>query len=419
MRKRWIAAALSIVLLVSAPLSFSSGCGTSVVAGATDLMAGIKPNQVNTSYDAVKSYSAVIDFTIKLFQQSASPDKNSLISPLCVLYALAMTANGADGNTLAQMEDVFGIALPELNAYLHSYMSNISSSKNAKLSIANSIWFRDANVLTVNIDFLQINADYYRASIYKSPFDSSAVKAINKWVSDNTDGMIDEVLKNIDPEIMMFLINAIAFDAKWQDAYKDSQVRDGIFTALSGGKCNVAMMYSSENMYLDDGYATGFIKYYAGGRYAFAALLPNDGVLINEYIATLTGQSLAYTLRSAQDIEVSAAIPVFESEYELEMKKILWDMGMRDAFIDELANLTKLGSHAYRNLFVGSVFHKTFISVDPEGTKAAGVVIVEAEITSAREYKTVHLDRPFVYMLLDCETNLPFFIGAMTDVSQS
>ncbi len=274
MGKRLITTVLGVILLVSAPLSFLSGCRTPAVVGAIDLMSGIKPNRINASYDAVKSYSAVIDFAVKLFQQSAPPDENSLISPLCVLYALAMTANGADGNTLAQMEDVFGLSVPELNAYLYSYMNNIASGKDSKFSIANSIWINNADPFVVNRSFLQVNADYYKASIYKAPFDHSTLEAINGWVSDKPDGMIKDALGRIDPTSVMFLINAIAFDAKWQDAYTKSQVQDGFFTALSGNKQNAKMMYSDESVYLDDGNATGFLKYYVGGRYAFAALLP-------------------------------------------------------------------------------------------------------------------------------------------------
>ena len=419
MGNKLVSAILGVLFLISAPLGLLSGCTVptgeaSVGSGEViDLMSGIRPSNVSVAQGSLDS-SAVIDFAVRLFQQSTPSDKNSLISPLSVLCALAMTANGADGNTLAQMEEVFGISISDLNAYLYWYLQSLSSDSEASFHAANSIWFKDTATLTVENDFLQLNADYYGADIYRASFDDNTLKAVNDWVNDHTDGMIEELLTEISPNDVMYLINALAFDAKWQDVYQDNEVRPGTFTSLLGEERVIDMMYSDESLYLDDGKATGFIKYYAGGRYAFAALLPNEGLAIDAYIATLTGQGLADTLGNAQHIAVSAAIPKFESEYSLTMNGILRGMGMSDAFDGRLANLTKLGRSTGGNLYISTVIHKTFISVDPKGTRAAAVVGVGVTAVSARRY--VYLDRPFVYMLIDCETNLPFFIGAMMDV---
>ncbi len=138
---------------------------------------------------------------------------------------------------------------------------------------------------------------------------------------------------------------------------------------------------------------------------------------IDEYISGLTGEGLASTLRNAQNIEVSAAIPVFKSDFDIEMSDIMSGLGMGDAFNEHLANLTKLGYAPGENLFISTLIHKTFISVDPAGTKAAAVgIVVIGKTVTMQTSKVVHLDRPFVYMLLDCETNLPFFIGAMMSI---
>jgi serpin B len=398
MGKKLVAIVLGIVLVLSTPLLALSGCGTPAMA-RVDL--------------------ATIDFAVRLFQQSVSSEENTLISPLSVLCALVMTANGADGNTLAQMENVFGFSISELNECLYSYIQTISSDDECKFHLANSIWFRNSDLFTVEKDFLQTNADYYGAGIYKALFDDDTLKAINDWVSDNTDGMIKDILDGIDPLDVMYLINALTFDATWQDIYGSNQVRNSVFTAQSGAKRDVEMMYSDEQTYLDDGNATGFIKYYAGGRYAFAALLPNEGMTISEYISTLTGQGLANTLRNAQNIKVSAALPKFKSEYSLEMKDVLVGMGMRDAFDRDLANFAKLGSSPMGECYMKSVVHKTFISVDAHGTKAGAATLVKmvARGIDTEKYKTVYLNRPFVYMLIACETTLPFFIGTVLDLA--
>ncbi len=417
MKKQLIAGLLSLSLALSILFSVS-GCGTA--AQAADLMAGVKANKVSEEAELTGGDSiAIADFAVKLFQNSTS-DENTLVSPLSVLCALAMTANGARSETLAQMEDVFGLSVPELNDYLRTYLNTLPSGDKYKVGIANSIWFKDVKTLTVEKDFLQTNADYYGASVYKAPFDEKTLKDINAWVTDKTDGMIEDILDEIPDDAVMYLINALAFDAEWETIYKESQVRDGEFTTEDGETRDVEMMYASEYQYLDDGSAAGFIKYYADRKYAFAALLPNEGVLINDYIASLTGDKLISTFQNAQSVEVNTAIPKFESAYSAEMSGMLKSMGMTDAFDDDRADFTGLGKSEEGNLFISRVIHKTHIAIDEKGTKAGASTAVEIipQSEPMEEPKTVNLDRPFVYMLIDCQTNLPLFIGAVTDIGE-
>ncbi len=419
MKTRMIAGGLSLALIFSAMLSFS-GCGVNVQAA--DLMSGVKANTVKTDADlAGEDSNAIADFAVKLFQNSVSVPENTLVSPLSVLCALAMTANGAKGETLAQMENVFGLSVPELNDYLHSYLKSLPTGDKYKVSVADSIWFKDDESLSVEKNFLQTNADYYGASIYKAPFDEGTLKDLNAWVSDSTDGMIENILDKIPEVAVMYLVNALAFDAEWEHIYKESQVRDGTFTTEAGDVRNVEMMYGTEDRYLEDGSATGFIKYYADRKYAFAALLPNEGVSVADYVASLTGEGLMGTLDNAQDVEVKTAIPKFEFEYSVEMSDILQSMGMADAFDVGAADFTGLGRSADGNIFISRVLHKTYIAVDEKGTKAGAATAVAMGAGAAapvEEPKTVYLDRPFVYMLIDCETHLPIFIGATMDISR-
>ncbi len=128
------------------------------------------------------------------------------------MLALAMTANGADGQTKAEMEELLGgnIKLNDLNEYLYALVKNMPSNEKNKLKISNSIWFKDADQFSVNKDFLQTNANYYNVVVYKSAFDSQTVKDINNWVNENTDGMIDKILEQINENEIMYLINAVA-----------------------------------------------------------------------------------------------------------------------------------------------------------------------------------------------------------------
>ena len=401
-----------IALLILSAITLSA-CGVNT----PNLTDGITPRDNLPTANADDFGSVIADFGVRLFKQSFEADKNTLISPLSVLSALAMTANGADSETLSQMESVLGANVDTLNAYVKSYIDALPVSEKSKLSLANSIWFTDDTRFTVNEDFLQTNADYYRADIYKAPFNSATCRDINSWVKEKTDGMITKVLDNIPADAIMYLINALAFEAEWQEIYEKYQVSDAIFTTEDGGERTVDMMYSDEYGYLESESATGFIKYYKQSKYAFAALLPNENVSLSDYVASLNGGELYEMLSNPMGATVEAGLPKFEFEYSCEMADILAAMGMPDAFNPDIADFTKLGSSTRGNIFISRVLHKTYISVAEKGTKAGAVTVIEMKDAAAAipiEPKRVILDRPFLFMLIDTETNLPFFIGTVT-----
>ena len=407
---------ISLVLLCAMAVNLT-GCATTV--HAEDLMEGVTPNSVTALNDLSSGSADVTDFAIRLFKQTNENGKNTLISPLSVLCALAMTANGAEGETREQMEAVLGMSVEELNLYLYSYINSLPQGEKYKLSVANSIWFTDDDRFTVNQDFLQTNADYYGADIYKTPFDKQTLKDINNWVKNETDNMIPKVLEDIPDAAIMYLINALAFEAEWTEIYEKNQVRDKTFTKEDGTKQDVELMYSTEGKYLEDENATGFIKYYKERKYAFVALLPNEGVTVSEYVNSLDGASLAALLANAESRSVETAIPKFESEYDIEMSSILEAMGMSNAFNVTFANFSGIGDSTEGGIYISKVIHKTYIQVGEKGTKAGAVTAIEMNDGSAGppdEVKQVYLDRPFVYMLIDCETNIPFFIGTMMGV---
>ena len=405
------------VLLVCAMAINLTGCTSQVQA--KNLVENMTPKDVEPTTDLSSQNDAVTDFALRLFQNTNTTTENTLISPLSVLCALSMTANGANAKTLEEMEQVLGMTPEDLNQYLYTYVRNLPQGENYKLSLANSIWFTDDERFTVRENFLQTLTDYYKADIYAAPFDNQTCKDINNWVEENTDGMIPEILDQIPPNAVMYLINALAFDARWSETYKKYQVREGDFTKEDGTIQKADFMYSTEHSYLEDDRATGFVKYYKGGKYAFVALLPKDGIDLSQYISSLTGDALHDLLNEPAYTTVYTSIPKFESEYSVEMSEILKAMGMTSAFDPATADFTDLGSSTAGNIYINRVLHKTYISVEEEGTKAAAVTAVEPGDGAAieqEEPKEVYLDRPFVYMLIDCENNIPFFMGTMTDM---
>ena len=410
---------LIALLLVLAMALGMTACSQ---VSANDLMKDVPAKAVDVLPDMDAGAAAAADFGVRLFKTSMEEGENTLISPLSVLYALAMTANGADGETLTQMEQVLGMDVDNLNSYMLSLLDLLPESKDYKMSLANSIWFKDDPNFAVEQSFLQTNADYYGAGAYKAAFDEGTRNDINNWVKEHTDGMIPEIIDEIPDEAIMYLVNALAFDAKWADEYEEHQIREGRFTMEDGTRQDVDMMHSEEHTYLEDDMATGFIKYYKDRKYAFVAMLPNEGVSVSQYVDSLTGEHLRELLNNPQDLTVFASIPKFETEYDIEMSEVLQEMGMTDAFDWQVADFSNLGTYNVdgMNICINRVLHKTFISVTEQGTRAGAATAVEMVAEGAMEiveFKEVVLDRPFVYMLIDCETNLPFFIGTMMNVN--
>lgn len=360
---------------------------------------------------------AVTDFSLRVFQESLSDEENTLISPLSVLYALSMTANGAKDNTLMQMEEVLGLDTTEWNTYLSAYKKTLSSET---LNIANSIWVNEEERFTVEPDFLQINTEYYDAGIFSEIFDEAALSKINQWVSEETSGKIDRILEEIPEDAVMYLINALAFEGKWEEPYEEAQLHEGIFNLEDGTEQIVDFMYAEENSYLEGENATGFLKYYKDGKYAFAAILPNEGVSLKDYISALDGETLYEMVHSVQDADVKTETPQFVASYEIEMNEMFKELGMTDAFDPALADFSGLGHSDNGNIYIGKILHKTYLSLDAQGTEASGVtaveMIAECALEIVEEPKYVYLDRPFMYMIMDCEEGIPIFMGTVLNV---
>jgi serpin B len=330
-----------------------------------------------------------------------------------------MTANGANSTTKEEMELLLagGSTIEELNEFLYSYVNQLPSEKGSKLNISNSSWFtNDENKFTVKQDFLQANANFYGAAAYKTPFDDTTIKDINLWVKNNTDGMIQEIIDDINQDTIMYLINAVVFDAKWKKVYKKKDISSGEFTAWNGTKRNVKMMKSDERLYIDDGNATGFIKNYQNDHYSFVTLLPNNEVSIEDYISTLTGEHLLSLIKNAKTASVSAQLPKFKFDYSIEMNDALKALGFVTSFDSDRANFSNLGSYPDGNIYIAEVLHKTFISVDELGTKAGAVTEVGMKGATTESGYRVILDRPFLFAIVDNETKLPVFIGTVMDI---
>lgn len=397
---------IALLLLTALVLG---GCAASPAAPipnaasvSVNLMASITPKPVTGSSDGAAFSKAVSDFSVSLLQKAAKSGETVVLSPYSVLQALGMTANGANGETLEQLVKAFGMQLDALNAAFAAVQPDDAFQN------ANAIWFRDDGSLEVSSDFLQACADYYGADAYGAPFDEQTRKDINSWVSTHTDGMIPEMLKELNQGVALCLVNALCFEGKWAQTYSEDSVWDGTFHAADGTEQSARMMSSDEALYLKDGNATGFLKPYAGGRYSLAAILPNGS--LDDYVQKLDGDMLRSLIENATQDEVRATMPQMELKSDVELADALRAMGITDVFE---GNADLSGISAEQELCVGRVLHSAALRVDEKGTKAAAATAVEIETMSLREGYNVMLDRPFLLLIWDNQAGMPIFLAAV------
>lgn len=413
---------LTVTLLLS--IMFTA-CAGPISKNSSNLMDNIQKSDLapieisDISEQQLSRREEITDFSLKLFNENFE-DKNILISPMSIVSALGMLANGANGNTLSEMEEALNSDIQGLNDYLKAYTAYLPSNEKYKVSLANSIWFKDDEGLNVNRDFLQINKDYYDASVYKAAFDKSTKDDINAWVKDKTNGMIKTLLEQAPPkDAVMYLINALSFDAEWENVYKNTQINDGEFTLENGEKQVVEFMSSSEFSYLENEMVTGFMKPYKDDKYAFVALLPKENISMVDLIKFIEAKDLISLIENKKDEEVYAKMPKFSMEFDTLLNETLQSLGILDAFDEKKADFTSLGKSVDGNIYISRVIHKTIIDLDEKGTKAGAVTAVEMVTESApmEEPKKVVLDRPFFYMIVDTEQNLPLFMGSLMSVN--
>lgn len=372
--------------------------------------------------------NAAANFAFELLKESNKADyegNSLLVSPLSVMLALSMTANGAEGETLKQFEEVLGdkMGIGDLNAQLFNYTSSLSSTEKAKFNLANAVWFTSSPTFSVNRHFISRIENTFDADIVAADMTNPATAdEINSWVKKETFDMIDKIIDegSLDGRTIMVLLNAIAFDAKWETEIADKSCYEDYFNGTDGKKA-VKFMRTSGNRYLEGNNEIGFIKNYAGGDYAFLALLPDEGIDINDYVASLSGKEFLKICEKdfGDRYEVSAVIPHFSFDCSLNMNGVLGEMGIKDAFNPFTADLSGIGESANGTLHISDVLHKTHIELDNKGTKAAAVTSVTVKATGmspSTGVKNVVLDRPFVYAIIDTQTGLPIFLGVCENI---
>lgn len=360
---------------------------------------------------------ATADFGFELFGYALAQDKNALISPVSVMAALAMTADGAKGETLAQIETVLGMTNEDLREHYGGYVH--PSNSDEQLRFANSLWLRNDGSFQVNRNFVSRTLSAYGADVFSEPFDNSTKNKINFWISENTDGEIKNMLSEIPSETVSYLINTVLFEAEWAEPYHKPNVRENyIFHSASGKNQKVTMLHSGEYGLVEIGKTKGFVKNYANCNYAFVGLLPDNGVSVEAAAASFSGKEFIDAVRNTADVKVVVTVPKFDFDCKFELNDALKAMGMPAAFNSAQADFTNLGVSPLGNIYIGKVLHNSFIRFDEKGTKAGAATVVQFDAGSAMVQERIEylvFDRPFIYAIIDRTSGMPIFIGAVKE----
>ncbi|MEH2939313.1 serpin family protein [Oscillospiraceae bacterium 44-5] len=366
---------------------------------------------------------ALASFGLKLLQKTREADKQSpLVSPLSVALALSMTANGADGNTLAQFQEVLGggVDLEELNAacaqYLSDYQGLLGSSQ---CRIANSLWKDHSG--GIYEDFVSKCRGYYSAQVYEAELsEPRIVDDLNGWVSDKTNKMIPQIIDQPFPEeTACLLVNALYLKNSWLSEFDPLSTHTMDFHHAGGPDSQVEYLrkFDTQLSYLQGKGAQGVVLPYDDGRLAFVAILPDlypDSPDLGQWLNNLEGNSLSQLIINREDaLFVSFAMPKFTAEWSGSLTDILSELGLEDAFDAARADFSNLGDSP-EGYYISQVIHATKIEVNEKGTEAAAATVVAAESGAAappQEGITLILDRPFLYGIVDLYTGVPLFLG--------
>jgi len=387
---------------------------------------GNEVGKVTFTEEELKRYhDLTADWAMKLLNKSyREGEGNVLVSPLSVESAFMLAANGAKGQTLEEILQLFWgenrkpteEELAFANAFLSMYINGIESSENGEVAVANSIWVNKGMGLTLQKDYERSMKKLFDAEVEAVSFDEKTLEMVNKWCEAHTAGQIKEILSDMSPMDAMYLINAINFDAKWEEPYMPEQVEVGEFTGADGSKMPAKLMSSQERIYLNCKKGYGVERFYENG-FAFTALLPNEGVTVKELIESLDGKAWTEMLDNPTYGEVYTKLPKFEINGEYEMRDMLSEMGIGTAFSNEADFSGMINEET--SLQIDRVIHKTHIAVDENGTKAAAATALAMRCMALPQQEVFHvdLDRPFVYAIIDTEMNLPIFIGVVEEIN--
>jgi serine protease inhibitor len=359
-----------------------------------------------------------LELTVQLGRQDAG--QNVFLSPANVAIALAMTANGARGETLQSMLSALNLNTLDLETVNSNFAALqallVRDEPGATIAIANALWARAG--VAFNADFLQRTQGFYDARIEALDFDQpDAPKTINEWVRRQTNDKIPAVVERIPEEIILLLMSAIYFNGKWETPFNPEFTQDRPFYLLNGTTKELPTMYRSDDFeYLKgDGFQAVRLPY-AGGGVRMVIILPDADRTLTQLMDQLSIENWESWREQFSVKEGQLYLPRFTTRYDKQLNQALSAMGMTEAFDDGRADFSGMRP-VPPALFISQVRHVAYVDVNEAGTEAAAVTSVEMGITSAMPTETflMQVDRPFFFAIEETSTGSILFTGLITE----
>ena len=352
------------------------------------------------------------DFAFNLFRK-ARGEKSKILSPLSITFALGMLNNGADGQTLKEINQTLGFGdagADAINAFCQKMLKESNTlDEKTKALIANTIFVNEGLGCRLQEGFIDKANTYYDAQPQNRDFDDGeTMDVINQWANDHTMGMIPEVLDedSFHPDAVSYLLNALYFKGMWSNPFRKDMTRNESF----GGGEEVPMMHKmgQEFQYTENDLYQAVVLPYGNGAYQMTVFLPHEDKTVGEVLETLNGSN--WQLEGSWK-EVDLKLPRFETDTYQPLVKEMSELGMPTAF----SLSAEFPWFCNTPVYISNMFQVAKIKLDEEGTEAAAVTVIEAtETAMPEEPKRFHANRPFLYIISEQSTGAIFFIGQFT-----
>ncbi len=350
-------------------------------------------------------------------EEAKDDDANFMVSPLSLSMALAMTGNGAMGETKTAILEALklnGYDDTEINAYYKKLKEALlKTDPSTRISIANAIFTN--KFVEVHTKFIETNKSYYDATVQPVEFgNAKTVDIINGWASDNTNGLIEKVIDQTNSMDLMYLLNAIYFKGIWSSEFDPKNTSPKPFTREDGSRADVDMMHQTAKFnYAEDETLQLVQLPYGNQAFSMMVLLPKEGKNLSELVSATRGEGYWTGLQSnLKEAEVVLSLPKFKTEYSKGLNNLLVKMGMGLAFTDA-ADFSGMSDQAAKIDFVKQ---DTYISTDEKGTEAAAVTTIGMVLTSMPmepQRVVFNANRPFIYIIQENSTGAILFMGAV------
>ena len=376
-----------------------------------------EPKKIDLREKSAEIIEADKAFGFELFQEvyNLSEEDNLMISPLSVSYALGMTYNGAAGTTLEAFRDVLhfeDLTDREVNE-TYKYLMNqlITLDDKVEFSIANSIWYRLG--FEVLSEFIATNQEYFDAAVEEIDFaDPQTVEIINQWIEDKTNGKIKDMLDFIPIDAVMYLINAIYFNAQWKYEFvKDKTYEDNFYLADGSGHPADYMVVNGNFNYTSNEDFSAVELPYGDSTFSMVVMLPSGNKTVSDLVASLDAEHWDLWFDNSSMTGVQVELPKFKYGFKSLLNYPLCNLGLEVAFSDA-ADFTRIRPAG--GIFISRVIHQTFIDVQEEGTEAAAATIVELSRSVSEDTPVFfRVYKPFLYVIKENSTGAVVFIGTV------